>query len=71
MKIAASETASEDSSEYLHRRGKGRVSMYEVLGDKCKQEHILAEGCPWSQEVGVSNDFSAIIGMRRCEKLDS
>ena len=45
--------------------------MYEVLGDKCKQEHILAEGCPWSQEVGVSNDFSAIIGMRRCEKLDS
>ena len=54
MRIAAWETASQDSSEYLLRRGKGKVSMYEVLGDKCKQEHIWAESCCWSQEADVS-----------------
>ena len=54
MRIAAWETASQDSSENLRRRAKGMVSMYEVLRDKCKQEYILAEGCCWSPKVDVS-----------------
>lgn len=56
MRIAAWETASQDSSEYLRRRGKGKVSMYEVLGDKCKQEHI------WSRKLLVAEaDVSLMI----------